>query len=78
MDVSLSEDSKKENISMKPNMTFPEKFKKLQKMKEEMDRLWKNLFIESAHLREEEIWQWCERFPKFEGAGRKSSDPTLN
>ncbi len=47
-------------------------------MKEEMDRLWSNLFVETPNRGEEEIWQWCERLPKFEGIGRKSSDPRLN
>jgi hypothetical protein len=47
-------------------------------MKEEMDRLWDNLFVETPNRREEEIWQWCERLPKFEEVERKCSDPGLN
>ena len=63
---------------MERNMTFSEELKKLQKMKEEMDRLWDNLFVETPNRREEEIWQWCERLPKFEEVERKCSDPGLN
>jgi len=63
---------------MERNMTFSEELKKLQKMKEEMDRLWNNLFVETPNRREEEIWQWCERLPKFEEVGRKCSNPGLN
>ena len=57
---------------------FSEELKKLQKMKEEMDRLWNSLFVETTNGRGEEIWQWCERLPKFEGVGRRSSNPRLN
>ncbi|MGZ3615272.1 MAG: hypothetical protein ACXU9X_15405, partial [Thermodesulfobacteriota bacterium] len=60
------------------NIIFSEELKKLQKMKEEMDRLWKKLFVETPNRKEEEGWQWCERLQKFEGAGRKSSPPRLN
>jgi len=63
---------------MERNTTFSEELKKLQEMKEEMDRLWNNLFVETPSRREEEIWQWCERLPKFEGVGRRSSNPRLN
>jgi len=63
---------------MDRNMTFSEELKKLQKMKEEMDRLWNNLFVETPNRRGEEIWQWGERLPKFEGVGRRSSNPRLN
>ncbi len=63
---------------MKRNVTFSEELKKLQKMKEEMDRLWNNLLVETPNRREEEIWQWCERLPKFEGVGRKGLNPKLN
>jgi len=62
---------------MKQNITFSEELKKLQKMKEEMDRLWKNLFAEAPNRREEELWQWCERLPKFEGVGRKGPKSKL-
>ena len=63
---------------MERNMTFSEELKKLQKMKEEMDRLWNSLFVETPNGRGEEIWRWCERLPKFEGVGRRSSNPRLN
>ncbi|MGZ3494455.1 MAG: hypothetical protein ACXWM6_07220 [Thermodesulfobacteriota bacterium] len=63
---------------MEQNIIFSEELKKLQKMKEEMDRLWKKLFVETPNRKGEEVWQWCERLPKFEGAGRKSSPPRLN
>lgn len=63
---------------MKQNITFSEELEKLQKMKEEMDRLWKKLFGETPNNRQEEMWQWCERLPKLEGVGRKSSNPGLN
>jgi len=63
---------------MEQNIIFSEELKKLQKMKEEMDRLWKKLFVETPNRKEEEVWQWCERLPKFEGVGRKSSPHRLN
>jgi len=63
---------------MERNITFSEELKKLQKMKEEMDRLWNKLFVETPNRREEEIWQWCERLPKFEGVGRKSPKSKLS
>jgi hypothetical protein len=43
----------------------------MQKMKEEMDRVWNDLFEESPKKREES-WQWVEKLPKFEGPGRRS------
>jgi hypothetical protein len=45
----------------------------LQKMKEEMDRKWNDLFERSPGKKEEEASQWVEKLPKFEGAGRRSS-----
>jgi hypothetical protein len=63
---------------MERTITFSEELKKLQKMKEEMDRLWTNLIEESFGMKEKEIWQWYERLPKFEGVGRKSLNPRLN
>lgn len=44
----------------------------LQKMKEEMDRVWKDLIEESPGKKEQESRQWVEKLPKFEGAGRRS------
>ncbi len=41
----------------------------LQRMKEEMNRAWES-FIAIAQEREK--WQWTEKFPKFEGTGRRS------
>ncbi len=63
---------------MERHIPFSEELKKLQKMKEEMDRLWNTLFVETPNREEGEIWQWCERLPKFEGVGRRSSNPRLN
>jgi hypothetical protein len=39
----------------------------LQEMKEKMDRVWNTLFEESPIAKEQEIWQWIENFPRFEG-----------
>ena len=44
----------------------------LQEMKEKMDRVWNTLFEESPIAKEQEIWQWIENFPRFEGTGRRS------
>ncbi len=44
----------------------------LQRMKEEMDRVWFTLIEESAIPKEGELWRWVERLPKFEGTGRRS------
>jgi len=60
---------------MEQNIIFSEELKKLQKMKEEMDRLWTKLFVETPNRKEEEVWQWCERLPKFEGVGKKKLSP---
>jgi hypothetical protein len=68
----------KERGIMERNMTFSEELKKLQKMKEEMDRLWEKIIVETPIRRGEEIWQWYERPPKFEGVGRKISNPRLD
>ncbi len=43
------------------------------KMKEEMDRVWNNLFKKPSEKKFEEVWQWVEKLPKFEGAGRSGS-----
>ncbi len=63
---------------MKSNVALREELRELQKMKEEMDRLWNNLLEESLGMKEGELWQWCERLPKFEGVGRKSPKSKLN
>jgi len=63
---------------MKRNITLSEELKELQKMKEEMDRLWNSLLEQSHGMKEEELWQWCERLPKFEGVGRKSPNSKLS
>ncbi|MGZ3535245.1 MAG: hypothetical protein ACXU99_15630 [Thermodesulfobacteriota bacterium] len=63
---------------MEQNIIFSEELKKLQKMKEEMDRLWNNLIGQSFEMEGDELWGSCERLPKFEGVGRKSSNPRLN
>jgi hypothetical protein len=39
----------------------------LREMKEKMDRAWNTLFEESPISKEQEIWQWIEKFQKFEG-----------
>jgi len=44
----------------------------LQKMKEKMVHVWGSPFEEIAITKEQEIWQWVERLPKFEGTGRRS------
>ena len=63
---------------MKRSITLSEELKELQKMKEEMDRLWNSLLEQSPGMKEEKLWQWCERLPKFEEVERKCSDPGLN
>jgi hypothetical protein len=63
---------------MERNMTLSEELKKFQKMKAEMDHLWNSLLFETPNRREEEIWEWCERLPKFEGIGRKSPKSKLD
>lgn len=63
---------------MEQNKMFSEELKKLQKMKEEIDRLWNNLIEERLRMKEDESWKWCESLPKFEGLRRKSSNPRLN
>jgi hypothetical protein len=59
---------------MKRNITFSEELKELQKMKEEMDRLWNSLLEQSLGMKEEELWQWYERLPKFEGGWKKEPE----
>ncbi len=63
---------------MKRNITLSEELKELQTLKEEMDRLWNSLLEESLGMKEEGLWQWSERLPKFEGLGRKSSKSRLS
>jgi len=63
---------------VKRNITLSEELMELQKMKEEMDRLWNSLLEQSLGMKEEELWQWCERLPNFEGVGRKSSKSKLS
>ncbi len=63
---------------MKRNITLSEELRELQKMKEEMDRLWNSLLEQSLGMKEQELWQWCERLPKFEGVGRKSPKSKLS
>jgi len=45
----------------------------LKRMKEEMDRVWNDLF-ETSRRKEGESWEWIEKLPKFDGAGRRSSN----
>jgi hypothetical protein len=49
----------------------------LKKMKEEMDRVWNDLFEKSSD-EEEVAWQRVEKLPKSEGAGRRSSESRSN
>ena len=44
----------------------------LQRMKEEMNRAWESFIKKNAIAEEREIWQWAEKFPKFEGTKRTS------
>jgi len=60
---------------MKHRMVLRGELKKFQEMKEEMETLWEELFIETSNQGEEEIWIGCERLPKFEGVGRTNSHP---
>ncbi len=50
----------------------------LQRMKEEMERVWQSLFEERAIAKEREVWQWVEKLPKFEGTGRRSLNSRSN
>ena len=43
----------------------------LQRMKKKMDQTWSELFEENPGY-EQEVSQWIERLPKFEGARRTS------
>jgi hypothetical protein len=43
----------------------------LQRMREKIDRVWDRVSNHSPFAQEREIWQWVERFPKFEGRGRR-------
>ena len=75
MRSSLSEALEEGEYLMKRDMMLREELKKFQKMKEEMEILWDELFFETPNHGEEEIWIKCERLPKFEGVGRTSSHP---
>ena len=50
----------------------------LQRMREEMDRVWDSLSEHSPIAKEREMWQWVEKLPKFEGTGRKGSKSKSN
>ena len=50
----------------------------LKRMKEEMDRVWNELSENASEKKEEEAWQLFERFPKFEGPGRRSPKSRLS
>ena len=63
---------------MERTIRFSEELKKLQKMKEEMDRLWNSLLEQSLGMKEEELWQRYERLPKFEEVGRKNPKSKLS
>lgn len=43
----------------------------LKRMKDKMDRVWYSLSEESPVTEDQEIWQWVEKLPKFEGRGRR-------
>jgi hypothetical protein len=45
----------RERCIMEQNIIFSEELKKLQKMKEEMDRLWKKLIVDTPTRKEEEV-----------------------
>jgi hypothetical protein len=45
----------------------------LEKMKQEMDRVWNDLFEEDPKRNGDDAWQWVEKLPKFEGAGKRKS-----
>ena len=44
----------------------------LQEMREKMDRVWSTLLEESPIAKGQEIWEWIEKIPTFEGTGRSS------
>ena len=45
----------------------------LQRMREEMGRVWDSLSEHSPIPKEREMWQWVEKLPKFEGTEGRSS-----
>jgi hypothetical protein len=47
----------------------------LQRMKKKMDQTWSELFEENPGY-EQEVGQWIERLPKFEGTRRTSKLPS--
>jgi hypothetical protein len=52
-------------------------FDRLQKMKEEMDRVWNSLVEGNPMERELERWQGVEKLPKFEGVGKNSKSRSV-
>ena len=42
----------------------------LQEMREKMDRVWNALLEESPIVKGQEMWEWIEKMPTFEGKGR--------
>jgi len=50
----------------------------LQEMREKMDRVWSTLLEESPIAKGQEIWEWIEKIPTFEGTGRSSFKSRLN
>jgi hypothetical protein len=50
----------------------------LQEMREKMDRVWNTLLEESPIAKGQEIWEWTEKIPTFEGTGRSSFKSRLN
>ncbi len=52
-------------------------FDRLQRMKEEMDRVWNNLVEENPMEIELERWQGVEKLPKFEGVGKNSKSRSV-
>lgn len=63
------QDNREEECLMERGITL---FDRLQRMKEEMDRVWNNLIEENPGGKEQEAWQGVEKLPKFEGVGKKS------
>ena len=42
----------------------------LQEMREKMDRVWNALLEESPIVKGQEMWEWIDKMPTFEGTGR--------
>ena len=66
VETTAANTDKKEECMMERGINF---LNELQKMKEEMDRVWNDLVDNAPGKREEETWQWFDKFPKFEGTG---------